>query len=256
MTTFSSRAAGALVALSLVAAALVAGTAGAASAQSTTTFQVTITNQANPESIISPGAYLVHAEAGALWISGQQASLAIERIAEVGDPTEALKIAGSGMIDAAPASGDSVTFQVSATPGMMLSLAQMLVASNDGFVGVDSLALFNGTTPRTVAIDLTAWDAGTEANSAPGSGFAGGQPDPSQGAANVDNGTATSEAISAHTQYAGTQATLTVTPLLTPASTGSAGLNGEPGTPWALVAGLMLVAVALTAGARTVARNR
>ncbi|MBM3140983.1 MAG: hypothetical protein FJZ92_12450, partial [Chloroflexi bacterium] len=105
----------------------------------------------------------------------------------------------------------------------------MLVGSNDGFVGVDSEPLFTGTAPRTITLNLAAWDAGTEANSGVNSGFAGGQPDPARGAANLDNGTATSEAIAPHAQFGGTQATLRVTPVIAPAATGNAGLAAPAG---------------------------
>jgi hypothetical protein len=242
-------------ALLLIAATVMAGTAPGASAQSTTTFQVMITNQSHPPSMMSPGAYLLHLQAGALWQSGQLASPEIERIAEGGDPTEALTMPGSGMIGDTPVVGDTTSFRVTAAPGMMLSLAQMLIASNDAFVGVDSLALFDGTTPRSLMIELTALDAGTEANSALGSGFAGGQPDPSEGAYNLNNGTATNEAISAHTQYVGVQATLSVTPLPNPASTGNAGLASQPGASSALVAGLIVMTLVLTAAGRLLAQH-
>lgn len=227
-----------------------------ASAQTATTFTVTLTNQATPGMPISPGAYVLSNAADAMWMNGGTASLALERIAEIGDPTEAVGVLGATMIDAAGAAGDSVTFEISAMPGQLLSFASMLVGSNDGFVGVNGLALFSGTTARTVSMDLTAWDAGTEANSDLNSGFAGGQPDPAQGAANVDNGTATSEAIAAHAQFTGTQATLTITPVIAaapaPAASGNGGLVGT-GTGTGVLA---IALLALAAGTLVVIARR
>lgn len=143
-------------------------------------------------------------------MNGATASRALECIAEVGDPAEAIATLGATMIDAAVATGDSTTFTVAASPGDLLSFASILVGSNDGFVGVNGLALFDSVTPRSIMLDLTAWDAGTEMNSDLNSGFADGQPDPAQGAANLDNGIATADPIGGHAQLAGTQATLMI----------------------------------------------
>lgn len=238
----------------LLAGAALSFAAPAAEAQQATTFQVTITNQTNPEMIITPGAYLVHSGAGAFWASGQTAPLALERIAEIGDPGEAASALGATAIDAAPASGSTATFTISATPGQLLSTAQMLIATNDGFVGVSSMPLFDGGAPVSVTVDLVAWDAGTEANSALFAGFDGGQPDPSRGADNIENGTATSETISVSGQFVGSQGTLTVQPAgaVTPPAAGNAGIAGGAGTPTALLLGL---AAAATLGATWAARR-
>ena len=235
--------AGALAAVS----ALVVGTIAPAAAQSPQTFEITITNTTSPEMIITPGAYLVHNSMGAFWSAGGTAPLALERIAEVGEPGEAVAALSAVALTPAPAAGDSVTITIQASPGAYFSFAQMLIATNDGFVGVDSMPLWENGQPVSGTFDVVAWDAGTEANSDLFAGFAGGQPDPAQGAANLDNGTATSEPIAAHPQFAGAQATLTITPV-TPAllpNTGSGGLadTGLGGTGgggnallWALVA--------------------
>lgn len=216
------------VALASLGGAALSGT-GTAQAQTPTTFTVTITNSTSPEMIVTPGAYLVSDAMGAFWTVGAAASLSLERIAEVGDPGEAMTALGAKMLDAAPAAGDSITFTFSAVPGQYLSTAQMLIASNDGFVGVDSLPLFNGTNPVDVTMDLIAYDAGTEENSALFSGFTGGQPDPAEGAANVDNGTATAEVVAAHAQFTGTQATLSIAAATapTPPAAGNAGLSAD-----------------------------
>lgn len=66
-------------------------------------------------------------------------------------------------------------FTVTAPPGSRLSLATMLVQSNDLFYapGEEGIALFEADgTPRTgdVTSALGLWDAGTEVNQAPGAG--------------------------------------------------------------------------------------
>ena len=242
------------------AAALWAG--GSAGAQETTTFRITIENRTNPEMIVTPGAYLLSGQQGAFWGGGTQASLALERIAEVGDSAEAVATLGAVALDAAPAFGDTVVFEVTAGPGTYLSTVQMLVATNDGFVGLNSEPLFENGSPRSATIDLMAYDAGTEENSDLFAGFDGGQPDPAQGAANVDNGTATAEAISPHGQFSGPQARVTIEPVSAPAippaempdpaPAGNAGLSGATGGSALIVGALVLLSTGLVLGARRV----
>lgn len=221
--------------------ALVAGFAlvGRATAESPVTFRVTITNTTSPEMVVTPGAYLLHKDVGAFWSAGSEANLSLERIAEIGDSGEAVASLGATALDAAPANGDAVTFEVVATPGYRLSLAQMLVASNDGFIGVNSLPLFSGAQPTNGTFNLIAWDAGTEANAPLFGGFEAGQPDPAMGAANVDNGTATSDPVAASDQFNGAQATLYITPLTewvdVPAGLSAVGWTGSPTTSAAIL---------------------
>lgn len=248
-----------VVALAAVAsAALWAG--GSAGAQETTTFRITIENQTNPEMIVTPGAYLLSMDQGAFWGGGTQASLALERIAEIGDSTEAVSSLGAVAIDAAPAAGDTVTFEVTAGPGSYLSTAQMLIATNDGFVGLNSEPLFEDGSPRSVTIDLMAYDAGTEENADLFSGFAAGQPDPAEGAANVDNGTATVATILPHDQFTGAQARVTIEPISAPVATpadmpapaaaGNAGFAGTSSGSALFVAAMALLTGGLVFGAR------
>ena len=165
----------------------------------------------------------MHSSAGEFWADGDSARLALERIPERGDPGEAVASLGAVAIDAAPANGASTTFEFVATPGDLSSSAQMLIATNDGFVGADSVALFSGDVGRTFTLNLMAYDAGTEENTGLFQGFAGGQPDPDQGAANVDNGTATAEVIAPLDLVSGAQATLRIEPATLPLAPPAAG---------------------------------
>jgi hypothetical protein len=230
-------------ALLAAAAAAVLLLPGGASAQGGTTFTATITNATNPEQIITPGAYLVHSSPGAFWSGGASANLGLERIAEIGDPGEAVASLGATALDPIPANGDSITFEFIAMPGDLFSSAQMLIGTNDGFVGAESVALFQGDAGRTFTLNLMGYDAGTEENAPLFSGFDAGQPDPDQGAANLDNGTVTSESIAPLDLVSGTQATLSieaspVPTLLTPPDSGNAGLNlpGGGTAAWQLLA--------------------
>lgn len=241
----------------LVAALWAAGPAGA---QENTTFRITIENQTNPEMVVTPGAYLVHNTSGAFWSGGTQASLSLERIAEIGDSSEAVAAIGAVALGAAPAAGDTVTFEITAGPGDYLSTAQMLVATNDTFVGLNSEPLFENGSPRSATIDLMAYDAGTEENADLFSGFAAGQPDPAEGMANVDNGTATTESIVPATQFSGTQARVTIEALVAsggagtpaPAAAGNGGFASTTGSSALIVLALGLLATGLVVGGRKV----
>ena len=225
------------------------------------TFRVTIMNTTDPEQILSPGAWLLHDEPGAFWARDGMASLAIERIAEVGSPAEAVSALGAGELGAAPAPGSTIVFEVSAEPGDLLSTANMLVSTNDGFVGLQSVALFDGETPLSQTLELRAYEAGTEENTGIGTGFDGGQPDPSRGAENLDNGIATSEPIRLLDLVEGTQATAAIEVVQQQAmprivDSGNAGLTtggaGSAAWQWAVLAG----AVGLTVVGAAYARRR
>lgn len=177
-------------------------------------FRLSVTNATDPEMVVTPGAFLIHEEAGEFWSANMPAGLSLERIAEIGDSSEAVGTLGAEAIDAAPTAGATVSVEFAASPGQLLSLAQMLVATNDAFVGVNSLPLWSGGQPTAVTLNLIAWDAGTEDNEDLFAGFDGGQPDPAMGAANVDNGTATvGGVVAVSNQLVGTQAILTLVPI-------------------------------------------
>ena len=187
-------------------------------------FVVTIENVSNTGlmfSPMSPGMWANH-EAGADVIF--QTGVAddgegLEALAEDGDPTDlAAAVAGhadvaqTGIfdtpVDAGKAGvllpGDRYEFTFTAQPGTRLSLATMLVASNDLFVasGPVGISLFAGNgqalNERDVSSSLRIWDAGTEITQAPGQGPAqaihGGAPDigaPEVGAGVFPHGSST-----------------------------------------------------------------
>jgi len=81
---------------------------------------------------------------------------------------------------------------------VFLSAFQMAVGSNDGYAFIDAVRLDK----KDKTVQAKNYDAGTEENTELGSGFDGGQPDPSRGAANVANGTPTlpAEEVKKHDQ--------------------------------------------------------
>ncbi len=190
-----------------MAATLTLAGVGAASAMSSgdqagsqeTTFRVTIEDVSTPGLLdteraggtvpLSPGVYAVfRGAANPLFKAGKPASPGIELIAEDGFPmTEAAALAAdrlvrdSGIFEAdngilAPAffAGATGSFTITASPGDRLSLATMFVQSNDFFFadGGKGIKLFNGASPVSgdVTNQIALWDAGTEVDTAPGTG--------------------------------------------------------------------------------------
>ncbi|BFM12357.1 spondin domain-containing protein [Simiduia litorea] len=123
-----------------------------------------------------------HPDSTHLFQSGMAASSALQAMAEGGDIAglEAAVTAVAGQVVANPAAG--LLLPGASTSAMInndtnaantqLSIVAMLLPSNDGFVGLDSLTL--PTEPGTYTYNLNAYDAGTEANNElRGSGMSG-----------------------------------------------------------------------------------
>ncbi len=137
-------------------------------------YEVTITNT-NPGQPFTPPLVVTHGEAGQLFAVGQEANEAIQEIAENGNLEPGLGLTGVTTVQGAetpivptgsPAAGmfpDAVTFTVTAQPGEgLISWASMLICTNDGFTGVDGLAL--PAEGETASAMVNAYDAGTETN--------------------------------------------------------------------------------------------
>ena len=136
-------------------------------------YTVTITNLTYDQ-IISPPVVVVHDGRFRLFEPGQPADSELAALAEDGmtGPLAGLLEVSDGVQDYAVAAGGippggSISVEISALGrDRMLSLAGMLVSTNDAFAGLDGYALplgfaafFGGST-----IDIPAYDAGSEAN--------------------------------------------------------------------------------------------
>lgn len=103
---------------------------------------------------------------------GSAASVQIQAVAEAGDTSgvQALLPAGSSkVVDPAGGPlkpGGSATSAVftggAGTPNSQLTILAMLVPTNDGFMSLNAIDI--PTTPGTYTYNVTAYDAGTEAN--------------------------------------------------------------------------------------------
>jgi hypothetical protein len=166
-----------LAAVAAAAAALAA--TPAAEAKRADTFEVTFTDLTSGQPL-TPAVAATHRGRNELFRVGDAASFELKEIAENGfnrpmldrlgaDGDVSDVVEASGPLVPAGSPGDvmfdqSTTFPITADRGARrLSLAAMLICTNDGFTGVNSLRL-----PRSVGDSLTvetmAYDAGTEAN--------------------------------------------------------------------------------------------
>ncbi len=168
---------GTKLALGLAAAALMVSLAPApdASAQIRAprfTAAVTITNITSDQ-IFSPPLVVSHDKRVSLFRLGAPASEELAALAEDGmtGPLADLLDGATGVLEVAIADGmvfpgESVTVEVDVTPQQSLvSLAGMLVSTNDAFVGLDGVGVeVRGSRPFRLATAARAYDAGTEAN--------------------------------------------------------------------------------------------
>jgi len=138
-------------------------------------YDVTITNLTRGQPL-SPGVFVTHARNVRLFTVGAKASDGIQMIAENGDPTAAARrvsrLPGVAAVvtSAAPvgvvggsAFPSSLTVRIEARGNAnRLSLATMLICTNDGFTGVGNVKLPGGFRPESWY--ARAYDAGTEVN--------------------------------------------------------------------------------------------
>lgn len=161
--------------------------------------EVTLRNVSGGKALVSPLTPVLHVAHGSsyeLFREGQVAPAGLEALAEDGDASQLVALArntagvrqaaaaGSGPI----APGRSVTFRVR-QGATRLTIATMIARTNDAFLAAKGVQLVaNGRQRSAAAIqaDLSAalavYDAGTEANQAPG---VGGNIAPLQGAPNT-----------------------------------------------------------------------
>ncbi len=146
-----------------------------------TVYEVTVTNLMLAGQPLSPPVATTHSADVVMFRLGETASEALNAIAQSGDPmpmVELLEGLETGITDvvnvgrpltpagtAVEVEGnevtDSATFTITAASGDFLSLATMLICTNDGFTGLDSAEL---PTEGAVTFELNAYDSGVEEN--------------------------------------------------------------------------------------------
>lgn len=133
------------------------------------TYQLKITNLTNGQPF-SPPAAILHDADFAIWKVGSPASEELEQLAEGGAPGPLLEsraedpgVAGAGAI--APGASEELMLTTTDDQRLNVSIATMLVNSNDAFSGISAIdvsAMESGDTRTYLA---RAYDAGTENNS-------------------------------------------------------------------------------------------
>lgn len=131
-------------------------------------YEITVSNLTYGQPL-SPVAVILHDE-GDFWHIGEAASVALETLAESGDNTSLLAEeqvlaaqSGTGVI----MPGMSETIEVSLTDNHpeLISIATMLVNTNDAFSGVNAMNLTNLQVGESISLTTRSYDAGTEKNS-------------------------------------------------------------------------------------------
>jgi hypothetical protein len=154
--------------LTLVATATAALASTVAQA---TDYEVTVVNLTRGIHF-TPLVVAAHDPASSIFSAGAMASSELQAVAEGGDTASlnaTLESIGANVAngDALLAPGNSATFTISttATPAnTVLSVVGMLLPTNDGFIGLNSLPLPTGDTGTSVSYRALGYDAGTEAN--------------------------------------------------------------------------------------------
>ena len=132
-------------------------------------YSIQITNLTH-EQPLSPPAALLHRARFSAWSVGTPASEQLEQLAEGGDASGLLNLqrqAPSYSADAPLFPGETISFTLMSHNRFQsrLTLAGMLVNTNDAFSGINAMELDDLPTGQTRVVYTYALDAGTEANS-------------------------------------------------------------------------------------------
>lgn len=131
-------------------------------------FEVSVTNLTYAQPL-SPIAVVLHDE-GNLFSLGETASEALEIMAEGGDNSELLALSvalatGSSEDVLMPGTSTMVEVMIEDMMPSNISLATMLVNTNDAFTGVNARSIADLAVGESISLLTSSYDAGTEANS-------------------------------------------------------------------------------------------
>lgn len=155
----------------LTAGLLLGGCGGDSDSPKTAMYKVTLTNLTYAQPM-SPMAVLLHQKSYTLFDIGSTASVSLEQLTEGGDNTTLLDeagtdssvkavLGGNGLI--LPGATDSVT--ISGVSTECISVASMLVNTNDAFTGASCIDISTLQKGTQTSMALAAYDSGSEANS-------------------------------------------------------------------------------------------
>ena len=159
----------------------------------------------------SPGLFIIHNAGFNSNYINVSAPSSMERFAEVGNPSEYREYLENNFGDeiyeivdvtGETKPGEKIEIDLEDLPeNSLITFFSMIVESNDALVWVNQWPIHDfetGERNEYRRISLNAIDAGFEDNSPIGSGFEGGQPDPTKGEANIDNGVEVRENVRYH----------------------------------------------------------
>lgn len=153
-------------------------------------FNVTLTNLTHGQPM-APVAIIVHEPGYHVFMSGVAASEGLELLAEGGSPAQLIDEAKDAVqfldaVASADITGPGMTTEITTVlvpaldlDNVRLSLATMLVDTNDAFAGINAKDISNMAIGDSMTFTAPAWDAGTEANTE----TAASMPGPAAGAA-------------------------------------------------------------------------
>ncbi len=137
-------------------------------------FDVTAVNLTNAQPL-SPIAVIGHTDAYTVFTVGDAASASLEDMAEGGDNTALIAeanaanvvVTGSGAAPVGPAGSETVTVTLLASdlPTLQISVATMLVNTNDAFAALNGFDVSGMAVGDSMTLNSIAYDAGTEADS-------------------------------------------------------------------------------------------
>ncbi len=131
-------------------------------------YEITLTNLTHLQPL-SPVAVILHQE-GSLWGIGESASVELEQMAEGGDNSGLLGLSmvlasESGVAPIPPGGSETISITVQDITDAKLSIASMLVNTNDAFTGLNAWNLDQLEVGQSYRVNAKVYDAGTEANS-------------------------------------------------------------------------------------------
>lgn len=166
-----------LLSASILASTLVLTACGGSSNKSSDTtyeFKVDVLNLTNAQPL-SPPALVAHNSGYQMFDEAISASIALEHLAESGSNAQIIAEANSNkaafVSQAATAPigpGASASYNLvfsDSLKGAQISVATMLVNTNDAFTGAKGLDISGLKVNQTLSINGPVWDAGTEGNS-------------------------------------------------------------------------------------------
>ncbi|WP_158965924.1 spondin domain-containing protein [Paraglaciecola sp. L3A3] len=130
-------------------------------------YEISVTNLTNSQPL-SPVAVILHKESH-IFAVGDIASLALEQMAEGGDNSGLMNwgfalASASGAAPIGPGASETIKVTIQDMEDANLSIASMLVNTNDGFSGLDAWSLSQLAVGDSWTTNAFTYDAGTEAN--------------------------------------------------------------------------------------------